>query len=350
MRAVIYGGIGSITVEDRPMPVPGPRDVVVKNMRAGICGTDIGAYQRGGDDVGIFPGNQIGHEFCSVVHDVGSEVSDERIKPGLRVWINPVNSGVVTEERSAVEVADSAGGLTQYVVIENAAIDLNLFPLPDNVTWDQGALVEPFSVANHGVNMGAPKPGQRAIVFGAGAIGTGVLCNLRANGVTDILVTDIVQNRLAVVEQLGGIPVNSKETDVIELALEKFGGTADIYGNLRPNVDLYFDAAGIPSAYADYVRGSNGAARMIVLALSGNTIEIPQAAIVLSGLSIEGSMAYTPEDNNQVIRYLAEGRYDPTPVISHHFAQEDAAAAFETAVNHKDLATKVIIDVHRDKG
>src|SRR5690606_9345969 len=146
-------------------------------------------------------------------------------------WINPVNSGVVTEERSAVEVADSAGGLTQYVLIENAGIDFNLFPLPDEVTWDQAALIEPFSVANHGVNMAEPEPGHRAIVFGAGAIGLGVLCNLRANGVTEVLVTDIVQNRLDVVEKLGGIPVNSNDTDVIELALERWGGTTDIYGN-----------------------------------------------------------------------------------------------------------------------
>lgn len=346
MRAVIYGGIGTITVEDRDMPTPGPRDVVVKNMRAGICGTDIGAYTRGGDDVGIFPGNQIGHEFVSVVHEVGAEVADERIRPGLRVWVNPVNSAEVTPERSAVEVADSAGGLSQYVVLENAAIDFNLHPLPDDLSFEQAVLIEPFSVANHGVNLAEPRAGMRAVVFGAGAIGLGALCNLRANGVEEILVSDVVGNRLEVVEQLGGIPVNAAEANVLDVALERFGAVTDIYGTERPDVDLYFDAAGVPSNYLDFATRAKRGAKLIALALSGNTLEIPQASLVLSEISLIGSMAYDATDVNQVIRYMAEGRYDATPVISHTFAQEDAAEAFETAVQHKDVATKVVIAVH----
>src|SRR5690625_4909793 len=208
MRAVIYKGIEDIAVEDAPIPEIGPKDVLVKNMRAGICGTDIGAYLRGGDDVGIFPGNQIGHEFVSEVVEVGDEVEDPRIKSGLRVFINPVTSKRQGEGRSPVEIADSAGGLTQYISVHDAAIDYNLFPLPDNVSWDQAVLIEPFSVANHGVNTAQPQAGERALVFGAGAIGLGVLANLKANGVEEVIVSDVVQNRLDVVEVLGGIAIN----------------------------------------------------------------------------------------------------------------------------------------------
>lgn len=346
MRAVIYGGIGQITVEDRDMPVAGPKDVVVKNMRAGICGTDIGAYVRGGDDVGIFPGNQIGHEFVSVVHEVGAEVADERIVPGLRVWVNPVNSAPVTPERSAVEVADSAGGLSQYILVQNAAIDFNLHPLPEGLSFEKAVLIEPFSVANHGVNTAAPRAGQTAVVFGAGAIGLGVLCNLRANGVEKILVSDVVANRLAAVEALGGIPVDATTDDVLEVAAKEFGTETNMFGAERPDVDLYFDAAGVPANYTAFATRAKRGATLVVLALSGNVVEVPQSSFVLSEISILGSTAYTAEDNNQVIRYMAEGLYDPTPVISHTFAQEDAADAFETAVEHKDEATKVIIEIH----
>lgn len=346
MRAVIYHGIGKIAVEDAPMPEIGPKDVLVKNMRAGICGTDIGAYLRGGDDVGIFPGNQIGHEFVSEVVEVGSEVTDERIVPGLRVFINPTTSKRQGEGRSPVEIADSAGGLTQYISIHDAAIDYNLHPLPDNVSFDKAVVIEPFSVANHGVNTAQPKPGERAFVFGAGAIGLGVLCNLKARGVEEVIVSDIVQNRLDVVEALGGIPVNGKETDPIQFAIEKFGAVPDMYGNDRPDVDIWFDSAGSPNAVPDYMRGGKPGSRCIVLALSAITVEIAPAALVLSELSLLGSTAYNATDINEVIRYLGEEKYDPTPVVTHHFAQEDAAKAFETAVEHKDEAIKVVIDVH----
>lgn len=345
MRAVIYKGIGEIAVEDAEMPEIGPKDVIVKNMRAGICGTDIGAFLRGGDDVGIFPGNQIGHEFVSEVYEVGAEV-DPAITPGLRVWVNPVNSKRQGEGRSPVEIADSAGGLTQYISLHDAAVDFNVHPLPDNVSFDKAVIIEPFSVANHGVNTARPKPGERALVFGAGAIGLGVLCNLKANGIEDVIVSDIVPKRLEIAEQLGAIVVNGAETDPIEFAIDRFGYVPDMNGIKKADVDMFFDSAGAPQAIESYIRGGKQGSRMVVLALSANEVTIPQAAFVLSELSLLGSTAYNATDVNQVISYLAEGRYDPTPVITHHFPQEEAAAAFRTAVEDKDNAIKVVIDVH----
>lgn len=350
MRAVIYNGIGEIDVEDRPMPELGPKDVLVKNNQGGICGTDIGAYLRGGDDVGIFPGNQIGHEFVSEIVEVGPEVDDARIAPGIRIWVNPTTSKRQGEGRSPVEIADSAGGLSEYISLHDAAIDYNIHPLPDNVSFDKAVLIEPLSVANHGVNTAVPKEGERAVIYGAGAIGLGVLCNLRANGIEDIVVVDVADNRLKVVEELGGIPFNAHNGDPIEFLTERFGGVEDMYGTKKPNVDMYFDSAGTPNAIGDYVRGSKPGARCIVLALSGNTVEIPQAAFVLSELTIQGSTAYNATDINQVIQYMAEERYDPSPIITHRFSQEDAKKAFETAVEHKDEAIKVVINVTRSDG
>ncbi|MCU1435661.1 MAG: gutB [Pseudarthrobacter sp.] len=92
MRAVIYKGIGEITVEDTSVPEVGPKDVLVKNMRAGICGTDISAYLKGGDGPGIFPGGLLGHEFVSEVVEVGADVEDPKIVPGLRMFVNASTS------------------------------------------------------------------------------------------------------------------------------------------------------------------------------------------------------------------------------------------------------------------
>jgi len=137
-------------------------------------------------------------------------------------------------------------------------------------------------VANQGVNTAEPKPGMLAIILGAGAIGLGVLCNLKANGVEDILVSDVVPNRLQAVEQLGGIPVNAKDANVFDVALERFGSITDIYGVERADVDLYFDAAGGPGDCTEFATGAKRGAKLVALALSGNTVildpEAPPAA------------------------------------------------------------------------
>lgn len=346
MRAVIYNGVGMIEVQNRPMPQIGPRDVLVKNMRAGLCGTDLGAYLHGGDDVGIFVGNQIGHEFASEVIEVGSGITDPRIVVGMRVWINPSNSARSDEGRSFLEITDSAGGLSQFIAVQDAEIGYNLFPLPENTTWDQAALIEPLSVGNHAVNTAKVQPGQKALVFGAGAVGLSVLCNLLAHGVEQVIVSDIEDNRLKVVEELGGIPVNGLRVDPIQFAMDHFGAIEDMQGNKKADIDAYFDSSGAPNSIPDYIRGGKPGSAMVVVAIGHSSVEIPHSAFVLSELKILGSLAYSVEDNAEVVAFLAAGKYDPTPIITHHFAQEDVADAFETAVRDKGSAIKVVVDVH----
>ncbi|MGJ9374193.1 zinc-dependent alcohol dehydrogenase [Nesterenkonia sp. CF4.4] len=346
MRAVIYNGVGELTVEDRPVPHLGPTDVLVKNMRAGICGTDISAYTKGGADLGIFPGNLIGHEFVSQIVEVGSDVKDPRIAPGLRVFVNASTSKRGDDGRTKLEITDSAGGLSQCITVEDAEIGYNLHPLADNVSFDQAVVIEPFSVGNHGVNLAQPKVGERALVFGAGAVGLGVLANLRAKGIEEVIVSDVVPARLAVVKQLGGIPVDGRDVDPIAFARERFGTIPNFLGDERPDVDMYFDSAGSPNVLPDYLRGGKPGSRMVVLALPQRTLEVPQTQFVLSELTVIGSTAYTNDDIAEVVAYLAAEKYDPTPVVTHHFPQEQVVDAFITAIEKKDETIKVVIDVH----
>lgn len=346
MRAVIYNGIKQIDIEDRPQPEIGPKDVLVKNMRAGICGTDIGAYLSGGDSVGIFPGNQIGHEFTSQVVTVGADVTDERIQPGTRVWVNPSNSAPADEGRSFLEITDSAGGLSEFIAVRNAEIGFNLFPLPDNVSWDQAALIEPLSVGNHAVNVGAPQPGQKAVVFGAGAVGLAVLANLKAKGIEEVIVSDIVDSKLKVVEQLGGIPVNGKEQDPVEFAIERFGAVQDMNGNTKADVDFWFDSSGAPNSVPDFLRGAKRLSTLVIVAIGKKDVTIPHSDFALGEITIKGALAYDTNDNAEVIQYLAEEKYDPSPMVTHHFRQEDVVKAFEQVINHPQDTIKVLIDVH----
>lgn len=346
MRAVVYRGVGDIAVEDRPVPEIGPKDVLVRNIRTGICGTDLSAYLKGGDDLGIFPGSLIGHEFVSEVVDVGAEVEDRRIAPGLRVFVNGSTSKREGEGRSKLEITDSAGGMTEFISIHDAEIGYNLHPLPDNVSFDQAVVIEPFSVANRGVNAARPRPGEKALVFGGGAVGLGALANLRAKGVTDVIVTDVVQRKLDVIAQLGGIPVDARTTDPIEFAKERFGTATNFLDEEVADVDVYIDSAGTRNVMPDYLRGGKPGSRMVLLALPPTTIEIPQTLFVIRELSVLSTVAYSNEDIAEVVAYLGAEAYDPTPVVTHHFAQENVVEAFTTLIEKKDEAIKVVIDVH----
>lgn len=346
MRAVVYRGIGDVVVEDREVPSIGPKDVLVRNMRTGICGTDVSAFTKGGDALGIFPGGLIGHEFVSEVVEVGADVDNPAIVPGLRVFVNASTSKRQGEGRSKLEITDSAGGLSQFISVQDAQIGYNLHPLPDHVTWDQAVLIEPFSVANRGANIAKPVKGERALVFGAGAVGLGALANLKAKGVEEVIVSDIVPAKLEVVRKLGGIPVNGLETDPIEFAKERFGVVTNFIDEERADVDIFIDSAGSPNAVPDYLRGGKPGSRMVLVALPPSSIEVSQTMFVLQELSILTSLAYSNEDIAEVLTYLDERRYDPTPVVTHHFSQEDVLEAFKTVIEKKDEAIKVVVDVH----
>lgn len=346
MRAVVYRGIGEIIVEDRPLPEIGAKDVLVKNMRTGICGTDIGAYTQGGDALGIFPGALIGHEFVSEVVEVGNEVTDPRIVSGLRVFVNASTSKRSGEGRSQLEITDSAGGMTEFISVQDAEIGYNLHPLADNVSFDKAVLIEPFSVANRAVNTAKPQPGEKALVLGAGAVGLGALAVLKAKGVAEVIVVDIIPRKLEVVKQLGGIPVNAREIDPVEFAAEHFGTVTNFIDEQRPDVDIFIDSAGVPSAVPDYLRGGKPGSRMVLVALPPHSLDVPQTAFVMSELTLLSSLAYSNEDIAEVVHHLADEKYDPTPVITHHFPQEQAAEAFRTMIENKDEAIKVVVDVH----
>lgn len=342
MRAGIYQGIGKVTVEDLPVPEPGPKDVLVRNVRAGICGTDLGAFTRGGDDVGIFPGNEFGHEFTSRVVEVGAEV--EGITEGMRVWVNPCTSKRLGQGRSAVEVADSAGGLSEYIVVEEAAIGYNIHPLPDVVTFDEAVLVEPFSVAMHGLNAVDLTKVRRAIVFGAGAIGLGAVANLKAVGVEQVIVVDVVPHRLEVAHKLGGIPFDGGSGDAMAFARETLGTVRNMNDVELPDAQIWVDAAGAASVTEQYAAHGAPGSTLISLALSANQVTIPQAAFVLNVLSIVGRAGYEAKDVDQVIGFMAAKAYDATPVVTHHMPLEDLPEAFRIALEDP-TAIKVVVDV-----
>ena len=145
MKAGIYNGIKNVTLAEIEKPKLEPGSIIVKNVRAGICGTDLHAYNIGGEEVGILPENQFGHEMVGIIDEVGENVKD--FKTGTHVFINPCTFDTPTAERSILMCCDMAGAFSEYVVCKDPVKEYNVFELDDSLPWDIGALIEPLSVA-----------------------------------------------------------------------------------------------------------------------------------------------------------------------------------------------------------
>ena len=214
MRGGMYNGIKNVSLENFEKPVLKENSLVVKNLRAGICGTDIGAYLRGGDAVGIFPGNQFGHEMVGVIEEIAEGV--EGFEKGKTVFVNPTEAREIPEGWNKTMSVDMAGAFSEYILIENPRWGVNLFEIPENVSLESAAIIEPMCVAMNGVVSARPVKGERAIVYGAGPIGLAAMVELKSMGVEEVIVADAIPLRLEAVEKLGGIACDVTKTPINE--------------------------------------------------------------------------------------------------------------------------------------
>jgi threonine dehydrogenase-like Zn-dependent dehydrogenase len=344
MRATIYNGIGNIELKDLETPKAGQKDIVVKNMRAGICGTDIHAYTEEGESVGILPNNQFGHEMVGYVHEVGERV--QGIQKGMRVFVNPITRKPQGKGLTPTQIADMAGAFSEYMLVEEAQLDYNVFLLPPNLSFDKAVLTEPFSVATHGINRSQAKPGERAVIYGAGTIGLCALAALKKAGVEEVIVSDIIEKRLKVVEKLGGIPFNSTTGDFIAFIKDRWGTRKGNMGEKTTNADITVDCAGYKGVLEEYMSCAKLHSRFVVLALSRAQERVVPIEMVLKEVNVMGSCGYTAQDIKQVIGYLDDEGLVIEPVITHQFGLSDVKKAFETACD-KQHAVKVVLNHDR---
>jgi len=340
MRAVIYKGIKSLEVQDRDIPVCGLNDVVVRNIRAGICGTDVSAYLYGGIYGGIFPeseeGHEFGHEMVGYVYEKGENVTC--VEKGTRVFVNPATR---TSDPSA---ACMANAFSQYVLVENAEVEYNLYILPDSLSYDDAVLIEPFSVGTHGKNTPQATPEDNVVIYGAGTIGLCALSGLIAQGNKKVVLVDLDDNRLKTVKEMGGIGFNPMTGDITNFLMEQFGEAKGVYRTPVVDVDVVIDCAGAPNVPGDFLNYAKPGARFACVGMHKKDVSISFAQIMSKEVKIMGSRGYTKDDFLEVIYNLTNKKSQVTKIVTHKFKQEDAVKAFETA-SDPNTAIKVIIDL-----
>lgn len=337
MRGVIYEGIHDIQVKELPIPRAGEHDIVIQVMRNGICGSDLHAYNLGGDEIGILKGAAIGHEFVGVVTEVGTAVTD--IVTGDHVFVNPSLAKGSTSQLAM------AGGLSQYNLIQDARLNWNVFKLPKSLSFDRAVVTEPYAVGIHGKNLLHPQAGQNFVVFGAGPVGLASASGLLEQNIPDVVVIDIDDQRLAFAKKLGAHVINPKSEDLHTALIKRFGTGHGLMDNDRVNVDAYIDCVGIPEYMTDFINWGKFGAKFVVVALGASPVTYKPQFLAMNELSFIGSAIYTATDIKEAIQNISKpSNYFPE-IVSAHYPLEKAQEAFERANTDKE-AVKVIIDVN----
>ncbi len=223
MLAGVMVKVREIRMERRPVPRPGPGEVLVKVRSVGVCGSDVHWYSEGKLGGGVVTAPLVlGHEVAGEVVEAGQGVTG--LKPGDRVCLEPgvpcgacgyCRGGRYNICRSLRFMGTPRGGTHDGAFREYLPHPAAFaFKLPDNVDFDSGALVEPFSVGIHACRQAGLAMGQRALIYGAGPIGLATLLAAGAAGAGEISVADIRPDRLELARKLGAMSTYSSLSDI----------------------------------------------------------------------------------------------------------------------------------------
>lgn len=313
MKAAVYYGPNKVDVTDVPEPDPGQGTVKVQVGFNGICGTDLHEYYAGPIFVPTEPhpltGAQLpivmGHEFSGTITALGEGVTGWA--EGDRVAIEPIyRCGRCGPCRAGTynicaqigfHGLMSDGGMAEYTVVPT---DM-LHKLPDNVSLELGALVEPMSVAYHAATLGDPDPDRTAMVFGAGPIGIGLWFALRGKGIEDVFVVEPSATRRSAIEALGARTLDPTALDVPAFIADHTDGRG---------AGAVYDAAGVAPAVETALACVGARKAMVSVAIYEKPLTTPLLNLVMNESRIQGSLCYTAADFQAVIGLMAEGAYD----------------------------------------
>jgi 2-desacetyl-2-hydroxyethyl bacteriochlorophyllide A dehydrogenase len=333
MSLVQIHGVDDVRIDQVEVPVPGADDVLVEVAACGICGSDLGYIAQGGLTPPGVP-MPIGHELSGTVSALGENV--RHLSLGQRVTVNPMANGY------AIGNGGSEGGFAPLLFVRGvAAAPQAILPLPAALGFDQGALIEPLSVAMHGVHQSGVEAGQTALVMGAGPIGLCAVIVLKYYGVERIVVADRSALRLDIARQLGAGTVCNVQREDLANCLRKAHGEAEVMGMPVAATDVYIEATGVGAVLEQAIELAKEGATIAVLGVHKTAIELHPLTLLIKQLHLVGSMAY-PQEFPQVIEMLQSGRVDVQPLISHHFELQDFQQALAVA-RDPERAAKVMI-------
>lgn len=328
-----------ITFREIPVPKAGPDQVLIKIKKIGVCGSDIHVY-HGTHPYTSYPVTQ-GHEVSGEIAALGEYVRD--LEVGQKVTIEPqvfcgrcypcLHGKYNLCESLKVMGFQTTGTASEYFAVDSSKVTL----LPDELTFSEGAMIEPLAVTVHAAKRFPDLKGAKAVVLGCGPIGILLIQSLKALGAAEVLATDISDTRLQLAKSLGAdYAVNTMKKDYKEALLAAFG---------PDKADVAYECAGSDITMDQAIQNARKGSTIILVAVFGKTAHVDLAKLNDSELDLNTSMMYRHEDYVDAIRFVKEGKIQLKPLMSARFAFEDYQKAYEYIDNNRESTMKVLIDV-----
>ncbi len=343
MEALVLERTKELNLRNIEIPEPlGPHDVRIKLHTVGVCGSDVHYYETG--QIGPFVVREpmvLGHEASGTVIEVGDQV--ENLKPGDRVCMEP---GIPDPNSKATRLGkynlDPAvrfwatppiHGVLRPTVVHPAAFT---FKLPDNVSFAEGAMVEPLAVGMHSATKAQIKPGDVAVVMGAGTIGMVTILSALAGGCGQVIVSDVVQPKLDLAATLGPVtPVNVREQNLAEVVNSMTEGWG---------ADIVFEASGNIRAAAGVFDILAPGGTVVYIGMPGEPIPYDVVAAQVKEARVEHIFRYA-HVYPKALSLMGGGRLDLKPLITDKFTFADSIKAFEYAAHMPPTSVKVQIEM-----
>jgi (R,R)-butanediol dehydrogenase / meso-butanediol dehydrogenase / diacetyl reductase len=349
MRALRFHAARDLRLEEVATPPrPAGNQVLVAPVKAGICGTDVHEYADGPLRTIVEPhpvtGGHVpqilGHEFAGTVVDVGPEVV--ALSPGQRVSVMPLQGcgecavcragkQQLCDLRAAVGLRHPWGGMAELALVQ----DWQASPMPESLSWEQGAMIEPAAVSWSAVRTGKVGPGQSVLVTGFGPIGAlAALAALGAGG--DVLVAEPNPARASRARDLGFAVVDPRAGELAELAAETFQG----------GIDVAIECSGVEVAIQGAMASLRPGGVVVQTGVPASAPTLDLRTLMLRGLSIVASVGYPLSCWPTVMDEVASGRYPVQRILSGEVAFDDGLGdVFEGLLAPTGDALKIVIDV-----
>ncbi|MGE5554387.1 MAG: zinc-dependent alcohol dehydrogenase [Betaproteobacteria bacterium] len=328
-----------IVLERATIPSPGPGQALLKVAVAGICGSDIHAYFGKHPFIScpVVPG----HEFAGTVVAVGPGVRPDLV--GQRVTALPslvcgecfnCRTGRFNICRSLRVIGCQAdGAMAEYVAVPADKV----LPLPEEMSFAEAALVEPLAVGVHAVRRAGSVAGQRVVVTGAGTIGLLVMQVAKAYGAAEVTVSDLVDFRLRLAEELGADQtVDVRQRSLVNWAQQRYGSDG---------VDVSFECVGVESTVNDAILIARKGSKVVIVGVFEEDVKVKMGLVQDKEIELIGTLMYTREDYAEALRLLRRGAVRALPLVTHRFPLSQVAEAFRTIKEEKDKAVKVLLEI-----
>jgi 2-desacetyl-2-hydroxyethyl bacteriochlorophyllide A dehydrogenase len=321
MKALVYLGHQQMRWQEWLDPKPRPGQVLVRVAAVGICGSDLRGYMIGSSH--RVPPIVMGHEATGEVVSLGKNVPEKFL--GMRVVLRPdlvcgsceaCRSGQVNQCTSRQLIGVHVqGAMAEYVSLPFE----NLLPIPPEIPYEHGTLVEPLAVGLHAVNRAGDMKGRSVFIAGSGTIGLCTLAAARQLGSRVIVTSDVIPKRLQTAKALGAdAALNPTEP----------GWEDQITDNIDAgSVDIAFDAVGNPATLEQCLQAVKIGG--VVVAIGGwRSIEIQMNQLVRKEIDLRGTFNYTANEFKKAFQWIIEGRFDPQLIVTHSTPLKEGAETF----------------------